>query len=78
MDGRVQDTLFFGFLRAHTIEGMFCDPMHGGNINMVGWRLIGFPGPLMSNYEDVDKHFGEAFRPKPEGLTAGRPIEDES
>lgn len=35
---------FFGALRLHTLEGMFCDPMYGGNRDMVGWRLIGFPG----------------------------------
>jgi len=75
---QIESSLFFTLLRQHTIEGMFCDPIHGGNVDMVGWQLIGFPGPRMSNLEDVDKHFGEAFRPKPEGLSLGRPIEDES
>jgi gluconate 2-dehydrogenase gamma chain len=65
---QIETTLFFSLLRQNTIEGMFCDPMHGGNIDMVGWQLIGFPGPRMSNYDDVDKHFGEAFRPKPVSL----------
>lgn len=65
---QIETTLFFSLLRQNTIEGMFCDPMHGGNIDMVGWQLIGFPGPRMSNYDDVDKHFGEAFRPKPASL----------
>jgi gluconate 2-dehydrogenase gamma chain len=66
---QIETTLFFSLLRQNTIEGMFCDPMHGGNIDMVGWQLIGFPGPRMSNYDDVDKHFGEAFRPKPASLS---------
>jgi gluconate 2-dehydrogenase gamma chain len=35
---------FFGAVRLHTIEGMFCDPMYGGNRNAIGWKLIGFPG----------------------------------
>lgn len=35
---------FFTRLRNDTIEGMFGDPMYGGNRNMVGWKLIGFPG----------------------------------
>jgi hypothetical protein len=35
---------------------------------MVGWQLIGFPGPLMTYAADVDKHFGEAFRPKAASL----------
>jgi gluconate 2-dehydrogenase gamma chain len=65
---QIETTLFFSLLRRNTIEGMFCDPMHGGNIDMVGWQLIGFPGPRMSNYEDIDKHYGEAFRPKPVSL----------
>jgi gluconate 2-dehydrogenase gamma chain len=35
---------FYGMVRQHTLEGMFCDPMYGGNKGCVGWRLIGFPG----------------------------------
>ncbi len=78
---QIERTLFFSLLRKNTIEGMFCDPMHGGNIDMVGWQLIGFPGPRMNNYEDVEKHFGEAFRPKPVSLSQAtgrkvRPGED--
>jgi gluconate 2-dehydrogenase gamma chain len=65
---QIEAGLFFSLLRQNTIEGMFCDPMHGGNIDMLGWQLIGFPGPRMSNFDDVDKHFSEAFRPKPASL----------
>ena len=65
---QMETSLFFSLLRQNTIEGMFCDPMHGGNIGMMGWQLIGFPGPRMNNYDDIDKHFGEAFRPKPASL----------
>ncbi len=35
---------FFGLLRSHTIEGTFCDPHYGGNRDLVGWELIGYPG----------------------------------
>ena len=35
---------FFAQLRNDTIEGMFSDPMYGGNQNMAGWKLIGYPG----------------------------------
>jgi gluconate 2-dehydrogenase gamma chain len=66
----IETTPFFALLRAHTLEGMFCDPIHGGNADMIGWQLIGFPGPRMSNAADVDAHFGQAFRPKPTGLEA--------
>ncbi len=79
---QIENTHFFAVLRQNTIEGMFSDPMHGGNIDMVGWQLVGFPGPRMSNLSDVAKHYGEAFRPKAISLERSiggkvRPSEDE-
>ena len=35
---------FFTLLHQHTIEGMFSDPVYGGNKGAAGWKLIGFPG----------------------------------
>lgn len=35
---------FFATLLEHTREGMFGDPMYGGNRNYVGWDLVGYPG----------------------------------
>ena len=35
---------FFEVIREHVMQGTFCDPVHGGNRGLVGWRLIGFPG----------------------------------
>lgn len=66
---QIESSAFFALLRQNTIEGMFCDPLHGGNAGMVGWQLVGFPGPRMSNYDDVEKHYGQAFRPKPASLS---------
>ena len=65
---QIESSYFFQLLRQHTIEGMFCDPMHGGNADLIGWQLIGFPGPQMSWSDHVDRHYGEAFRPKPASL----------
>lgn len=39
---------FFNLIRGHCVEGMFCDPFHGGNANLVGWDLIGYPGVKLS------------------------------
>lgn len=80
---KIESSLFFSLLRKNTIEGMFCDPMHGGNAGMVGWQLIGFPGPRMSNFDEIEKYYGKPFRPKPMILrqTTGakvRPGEDET
>src|SRR5262249_49612733 len=35
---------FFETLRTHTMEGMFADPVYGGNKDFAGWKLVGFPG----------------------------------
>jgi gluconate 2-dehydrogenase gamma chain len=35
---------FFNLVRAHTIQGTFCDPYYGGNASFVGWDLLGYPG----------------------------------
>jgi len=80
---QIESGVFFNQLRRNTIEGMFCDPQHGGNADMVGWQLIGFPGPRMTNYAQVDQYRGEAFRPKPVSLKdvvdhPNRPSEDET
>lgn len=36
---------FFGLIRNHTREGLFSDPVYGGNRNFIGWKSIGYPGP---------------------------------
>lgn len=64
----IESGIFFALLRTHTIEGMFCDPMHGGNVDMVGWQMIGFPGPRMSYFREIDQYPGKPFRPKPVSL----------
>lgn len=35
---------FFETVRYHVLEGVFCEPQYGGNKNMIGWRLVNFPG----------------------------------
>jgi gluconate 2-dehydrogenase gamma chain len=73
----IEQSVFFQMLRAHTVEGMFCDPMHGGNANLIGWQMIGYPGPLMSYRQEIGTYNkGEAWRAKPKSLeqVVGRPV----
>jgi hypothetical protein len=35
---------FFEIVWQHLREGLFADPIHGGNRGLAGWKLIGFPG----------------------------------
>lgn len=48
---------FFEFAKEMTIEGFFCDPVYGGNRDMIGWRLVGFPGARY-DYRDFLRHDG--------------------
>ncbi len=70
----IEKSRFFQMVRSHTIEGMFADPMHGGNAGLIGWQLIGYPGPVMTYRAEIDKHYGVPYRPKPRSLEqiAGR------
>ena len=72
----IEQTRFFRLLRQHVIEGMFCDPMHGGNAGLIGWQLIGFPGPYMSWAAEMTRHDNDVFRPKPRSLAqiVGHPV----
>jgi gluconate 2-dehydrogenase gamma chain len=64
----IEKSTFFRILRTHTLEGMFSDPLHGGNAGLIGWQLIGYPGPLMSYRDEIDKHHGMPYRLKPKSL----------
>lgn len=35
---------FYRIVREHTVQGFFGDPAYGGNRDLVGWKLVGFPG----------------------------------
>jgi gluconate 2-dehydrogenase gamma chain len=35
---------FFNTVRMHAMEGMFADPVYGGNKDFAGWLLVSFPG----------------------------------
>jgi hypothetical protein len=55
---------FFNTLHKHTMEGMFADPIYGGNKDFAGWILVGFPGAQMQFTTD-DMLSKEAFTREP-------------
>jgi hypothetical protein len=54
---------------AEVVSALRRDPLHGGNVDMIGWQLIGYPGPLMSYRDDIEKFHGKPFRRKPLSLS---------
>jgi gluconate 2-dehydrogenase gamma chain len=55
LDG-VDAKLFFELLLQNTMEGFFSDPLYGGNRDMAGWKMIGFPGSRYDYREYVEQH----------------------
>ncbi|MFF2797615.1 gluconate 2-dehydrogenase subunit 3 family protein [Lysinibacillus xylanilyticus] len=50
----VTSAFFFNLLRAATLEGAYSDPIYGGNRNMDGWRMKGFPGHQMAYITQIE------------------------
>jgi gluconate 2-dehydrogenase gamma chain len=55
---------FFSTVRTHTMEGMFADPLYGGNKDFAGWRLVGFPG-AQAMFTPIDLQSKQAFTRAP-------------
>jgi len=62
---------FLELVMDNAVEGFFCDPLYGGNRDMIGWKLVGFPGARY-DYRDFLDHNGERINLEPVGLK-GRP-----
>jgi gluconate 2-dehydrogenase gamma chain len=59
---------FFEMLLQIVMEGFFADPYYGGNRDMAGWKMIGYPG-LPADYQHAMEHFrGQRHRPKPRSI----------
>ena len=59
-EGGLPARAFWTMVYQTVMEGMFADPIHGGNRNKAGWKMIGFPGVIEVNRENVVK-----FKDKP-------------
>jgi gluconate 2-dehydrogenase gamma chain len=53
--------VFWSTMYQTVMEGMFADPIYGGNRNKAGWKLIGFPGAIAVHRENVEKYRDKPF-----------------
>jgi gluconate 2-dehydrogenase gamma chain len=60
--------VFFTTVYQSVMEGMFSDPMYGGNRNKAGWKLIGFPGVIAVHHQNVEKFRDKQFPADPVGI----------
>ena len=52
----VPGATFFATLLGDTQDGFFADPAYGGNKDMVGWKLVGFPGVAYDYSAAIGQH----------------------
>ena len=61
--------VFFTTVYQSVMEGMFSDPIYGGNRNKAGWQLIGFPGVIAVHRDHVEQYRGKPFPNKPVSIS---------
>jgi gluconate 2-dehydrogenase gamma chain len=57
--------VFFATMYQTVMEGMFSDPIYGGNRNKAGWKIIGFPGVIAVHYQNVEKFRDKKYTADP-------------
>jgi len=60
--------VFFTTMYQTVMEGMFSDPIYGGNRNKAGWKIIGFPGVIAVHYQNVEKFRDKKYTADPVGI----------
>ena len=68
-DNGLPARLFWATLYQTVIEGMYSDPIYGGNRNKAGWAIIGFPGIIAVHRDHVEQYRGKPFPNKPLGIS---------
>ncbi|GBD48740.1 gluconate 2-dehydrogenase subunit 3 family protein [Methylopila sp. Yamaguchi] len=61
----VASKLLFDTLYALATEGLFADPIYGGNRDKAGWRLVGFPGVIATHAQDIETYRGRRYDAEP-------------
>jgi gluconate 2-dehydrogenase gamma chain len=60
----LSSSLFFELLRSLTIEGIYADPLYGGNKDMAGWKMKEYPGVQLSYTDHVEEEEFLQIEPK--------------
>jgi gluconate 2-dehydrogenase gamma chain len=61
-------TVFFGVMYQTVMEGMFADPIYGGNRDKAGWKMVGFPGVIATHRENIIKYKNKRYTAEPLGI----------
>ena len=59
---------FFNLLLAVTMQGLFADPVYGGNRDKVAWKMIGFPGVVAIYSEHIKTYRNKKYDVEPKSI----------
>ena len=66
LPGGLPGRAFFDVVYQTVMEGMFADPIYGGNRDKAAWKMIGFPGVMANNAQIIRNYNdGRRFPAKP-------------
>lgn len=65
--GLRDSSVFFDLLRGSTLEGVYSDPLYGGNRKMEGWRMKEYPGAYPAYIDVIEQD--EFFETEPVSLS---------
>ena len=63
---------FFGVVYQTVMEGMFADPIYGGNRDMAAWKMLGFPGVVANHRQNIVVYKNKRFPGEPSGIADRR------
>ena len=59
---------FFKLFRTNAMEGLFSDPIYGGNRNMASWKMLGFPGLPATYANKIDEYHDKKYAAPPQSI----------
>ena len=60
--------VFWTALYQLVMEGMFADPVHGGNRDKQAWKMIGFPGVVANHSRNILSFRDKRYNGAPQGI----------
>jgi gluconate 2-dehydrogenase gamma chain len=68
LENGIEARLYFSLLYQLTVEGLFADPVYGGNAGKAGWKMVGFPGVIATHTRNIVSFKNKDFPHQPLGI----------
>jgi gluconate 2-dehydrogenase gamma chain len=63
--GEISSRQFFDAAYQAVMEGMFADPIYGGNRDKAGWKMVGYPGVIAIHAQNIETYRNKKYPVKP-------------